>query len=328
MNAHPCSDHERLAEGSKADDSQPISCPDCGKVLFVPPDWNWFPAFRAAGGAMNVLEGNRFDPLAVLPRKSPTSVAGRRGHSDSLAQHQRWFEPLWSYDFRHYATFGGIAVVATASGLWSLQGLVEARWPSAYGFLYERTPVQWAILAVFVFVIVVLGDRLLRYAFGARPTLRSLAGPGDLIRTVDDSYITNRLAKLTQLLRDIGPPAAAAAIKKQAEKDRKGLRAIYQTLTTVISFELGLGIFGSFLGMKDSIFKLSTTGTFEDFVAALATALDTTIFAMCCIFSASALVIGIRPLDVAALRELTQRLAQSLNLEVDADESADDASDG
>lgn len=151
-----------------------------------------------------------------------------------------------------------------------------------FAFVYERSLVQHVTLLVASIVIVLLFARLRRYRWNHRclKSLRHGQGtpPDDLVEQLD---------AVSSTLREHGLEAAASRAEQIAENHAERIHKAYETINFLAGALPALGLFGTMLGLSNSLFIAFSTGSqgsqsVQTFVTALSTAMDTTVLAMAC----------------------------------------------
>jgi biopolymer transport protein ExbB/TolQ len=153
-----------------------------------------------------------------------------------------------------------------------------------YGFLFERGVVQVAILYVFVVAMVLLARRATAHLRGRK----AFGGHGQR-EPGGDSAEGRRLSdRVTQVRRVLVSAGGAASLRCARETSRDESEAIadyYEVIDFIASVLVGLGLFGTVLGLSNSLFQAFSSGgesghAVQMFVAALSTALDTTVLGL------------------------------------------------
>jgi len=151
-----------------------------------------------------------------------------------------------------------------------------------YQFIYERSSVQHATLAVAALVIALLVERWIR--------LRSTYGgqkkpsPG---RDTPPQGLVDQLDVVSRAYDEHGTAAAVAQIQQLSDDGRERIRKAYESIHALAGFLPALGLLGTMLGLSGALFDAFASGKLTDqavqqFVSSLATALDTTVLAMLC----------------------------------------------
>ncbi len=179
-----------------------------------------------------------------------------------------------------------------------------------YAFVFERSPVQWVTLTVFVFGLVLLMGRNIKHAMECR-ALRLLRDGRLEKRRL--RMVSLRFRRLHARLKRSKDPGIWSYAKELAERDAGDLEASHGTLTSVIQVLPLIGFFGTVLGLSQGLYKsfvLSDGGSSTAvFGQSIGTAFDTTLLALACTI---VVIIGQR-----LLRQKEERLLMRLDAFVD-----------
>ncbi|MCS7304960.1 MAG: MotA/TolQ/ExbB proton channel family protein [Thermoguttaceae bacterium] len=159
------------------------------------------------------------------------------------------------------------------------QVVPEQSW--AYRFVYERGPIQWAIVGVAVWTGIMLYGRWRRYCRqGARfrRFLEQQSPPPDALAEV--------LRRASRFWQEAGPKAVRTYLDRLRSEQHEALDKYYEVVRYVIGTLPFLGLFGTVVGLTMALEQAFSqgpgNGAVEKFVAGLAVALDTTVLGMAC----------------------------------------------
>ena len=152
-----------------------------------------------------------------------------------------------------------------------------------YQFLYERGPVQYTIPFVACLVMVLLFERINRYRWNSRRFKALERGQGQAPKELAD-----QLEVVSATYDKHGPTAAVARVEKVAQDHDKRIDKAHETINYIACSLPALGMFGTMLGLSKSLFVAFGSGekgpaAVHMFVAALGTAMDTTVLGMACV---------------------------------------------
>ncbi len=151
-----------------------------------------------------------------------------------------------------------------------------------YAFIYERGPVQHAILGVAAFALVLLYWRQRGYVENAMQLRRYEAKRGN-----PPGPLAEALRKVGRSNADHGAAAARSQVDRFHDEQLKTVQQDYDLVRFAVGSLPALGLLGTMLGLSDALYYAFSKGLFGDaevkaFVAGLSTALDTTVLAMLC----------------------------------------------
>ena len=153
-----------------------------------------------------------------------------------------------------------------------------------YEFFFCRSAVQLATMYVCALAITLLLFRAIRH-LGHRVRL-SWAESRNGSARLPKALVKHLNAVRNQLTRN-GAAAAVSRAENIAQEHEAAVRRAYEPIGFLGGLLPALGLFGTVLGLSNSLFAAFAGGTVgpeavQQFVTALATALDTTVLAMAC----------------------------------------------
>lgn len=243
---------------------------------------------------------------------------------------------------------GAAAFALLAVGVFAFAILVGGKAPEGtpgrflYGFFFERSPIQWVTLTVFLFALGIVFDRLLRLR-ALRREVRdlleqlpaALAGcrpPTGLSWREGTGIVERRVREIRAMWQSGGWAVARAWQRELAARDEGAMERVYQTLGSLVTVMLALGFFGTVLGISASLFASygmlaeldieTLKEGLQTFTGGLGTALDTTVLAMLLAIVLTVLTTVVHGREAAELRSLDQALDDYLARGQAAEESA------
>lgn len=227
-----------------------------------------------------------------------------------------------TYRGAHFAVFLLIATLMTAAVYIGLPYTLEVWIASGAGlhaFLYERSAIQWCTVFVLLFILTLLGDRILRTS-RLSSNLRVYREGGEPRRDDAARAIALRIEALQRCQLIHGQEAAAAYCSELHADDEDGVGRVYGLANNGIQLMLAFGFLGTVWGVSQSVFgsfaNLGDATTVElkkglqGFTAGLGTALDTTVLGILCTLFAtisSAIVNWVEVSNVGELDAMVRR---------------------
>lgn len=141
-----------------------------------------------------------------------------------------------------------------------------------FDFLFRRNFVQFVTLSVFFLAMILLVRRLAGY-------MRQRKG--------SVSLLARKVKEVRERLQKHGAAAASSTICRMVAEEEDRIRGEYEFINFAVCALPALGLFGTVLGLSDSLFQAFGRGSvgadsMGQFVVALGSALDTTVLAMIC----------------------------------------------
>jgi len=174
---------------------------------------------------------------------------------------------------------------------------VVIRWTGAegdrlYDFFFQRSFVQFMTLFVFSWVITLLSRRLAVFLCSRRQLRAALKGRDG--RQDLSGNLADRMNAVRKALTSHGGSEALSRVKLTDEEEKNKTGKGYDLINGLVFALPVLGLFGTILGLSNSLFTAFSGGAAVDesvrqFVTSLSTALDTTVLALACAMIAAPL---------------------------------------
>jgi len=154
-----------------------------------------------------------------------------------------------------------------------------------FEFFFNRSIVQFLILYVFALSTTLLGHRFFGYL---RDRLQLHAAKKNEDNWRDRAgAITGQINAVRKRFTEYGGSAALSCVVRIGQEEKDKLRKAYEVINFLILVLPALGLFGTMLGLSNSLFTAFSHGAagpeaVQKFVGALSTALDTTVLALAC----------------------------------------------
>ncbi|WP_221029440.1 MotA/TolQ/ExbB proton channel family protein [Actomonas aquatica] len=217
---------------------------------------------------------------------------------------------------RSLLSSGLVAVVTTAVLLLILHFTLPAEaWFRA--FLFERSPVQWLSIAMFVFGADILVRKARRLS--REQADLSAAAWQDYPETTG-SWVRRRIAALFKLSAQHSPSFCREAARDLSDEDTQALNDSYTLPADVIGLLPLVGFFGTVWGLSAGLynnFVLQGEDSTDSFANAIGTAFDTTLLALFLTITLSIAQSLLRRAEQTLLGKLDRHVESAL-LKVDA----------
>jgi biopolymer transport protein ExbB/TolQ len=154
-----------------------------------------------------------------------------------------------------------------------------------FEMVFHRSFVQFLTLYVFALIITLLVGRVIAYLRN-RSELRRIR-KGNRSRRSQKSPLAHHMSTLHKGLVTYGGGAAIRCAEQFSQQQKDIVCKAYNLINTLIGFLPALGLFGTMLGLGQSLFAAFSSGEIgpeqsRQFVGSLAIALDTTILGLVC----------------------------------------------
>ncbi len=190
-------------------------------------------------------------------------------------------------DARERLWIVGVAAALTMSVCIAV-GAIAGPGDRIYEFLFNRSFVQYVTLSFWALAITLLGFRAWHY-LGDRRGLRQRQ-QGRATQKVKDAAVVGQLDLVRQHLVDDGAAGALRAARRVRSEWARRVRRADELMDFIVCALPACGLFGTVLGLSDSLFVAFSGGVgaeaMPQFLRALSTALDTTVLGLVCAMSA------------------------------------------
>ncbi|MCF3650772.1 MotA/TolQ/ExbB proton channel family protein [Synoicihabitans lomoniglobus] len=211
-----------------------------------------------------------------------------------------------------------VASVATIA-LWVVLRFTLSSEAWFHAFLFERSPVQWLSIAMFIFGADVLIAKARRLAAEQRHLTHAQWQTHDAAATAD-SVVRRRVSAMAELAQHHSPSFCQDTAKDLSEEDMRAVNESFVLPADVIGTLPLVGFFGTVWGLSKGLynnFVLQGEDSTNSFANAIGTAFDTTLLAL---FLTIALTIAqslLRRAEIALLERLDHFVEDHL-LKLDA----------